>query len=241
MGGQPTVSRSNFHLDSSRAPAHPDGRRHDVPLHHRRHSRVLSPRASEAAAGMDVRIGGGPTQSSNIFARASSMSCTSLSRRSCWAGESDCSRGLTWRALGYECVQFVASEKATHVVLRRQGHNDATMIDWSSGSANSNPSWLGLSGGQTSRTTIPICIVSVKAGFCISFFRTLNRGPPPRLQRCRSFSSASSHRKSAFPVSEPVTGLRQSDRRVICQDNPHLSVHQPHALSWPPLPTIAFQ
>jgi hypothetical protein len=30
------------------------------------------------------------------------------------------------RALGYECVQFVASEKATHVVLRRQGYNDAS-------------------------------------------------------------------------------------------------------------------
>jgi dihydrofolate reductase len=33
--------------------------------------------------------------------------------------------GIDMRALGYECVQFVASEKATHVVLRRQGHNDA--------------------------------------------------------------------------------------------------------------------
>jgi dihydrofolate reductase len=29
------------------------------------------------------------------------------------------------RTLGYECVQVRASEKATHVVLRRQGHNDA--------------------------------------------------------------------------------------------------------------------
>jgi len=28
---------------------------------------------------------------------------------------------------------------------------------------------------------------------------------------------------------------------VTCQDNPHLSLHQPHALSWPPLPTIALQ
>jgi hypothetical protein len=28
---------------------------------------------------------------------------------------------LTLRALGYECVQFVASEKATHVVLRAPG------------------------------------------------------------------------------------------------------------------------
>ena len=28
---------------------------------------------------------------------------------------------------------------------------------------------------------------------------------------------------------------------VICHDKPHLSLHQPHALSTPPLPTIAFQ
>ena len=34
-----------------------------------------------------------------------------------------------------------------------------------------------------------------------------------------------------------------SDRAigVICQETPHLSLHQPHSLSWPPLPTIAFQ
>ena len=28
---------------------------------------------------------------------------------------------------------------------------------------------------------------------------------------------------------------------VICQAMPHLSLHQPHSLSRPPLPTIAFQ
>ena len=33
--------------------------------------------------------------------------------------------GVDMRALGYQCVQFVASEKATHVVLQRQGPNDA--------------------------------------------------------------------------------------------------------------------
>jgi dihydrofolate reductase len=32
--------------------------------------------------------------------------------------------GIDMRALGYECVQFVASEKATHVVLQRKGHNN---------------------------------------------------------------------------------------------------------------------
>jgi hypothetical protein len=28
--------------------------------------------------------------------------------------------GVDMRALGYECVRFVASEKAAHVVLRRE-------------------------------------------------------------------------------------------------------------------------
>lgn len=32
--------------------------------------------------------------------------------------------GVDLPALGYECVRFVASEKATHVVLRRQAHVD---------------------------------------------------------------------------------------------------------------------
>ncbi|MEO8719162.1 MAG: dihydrofolate reductase family protein, partial [Burkholderiales bacterium] len=33
--------------------------------------------------------------------------------------------GVDLRALGYNCVECVASEKATHVVLRRPGQNDA--------------------------------------------------------------------------------------------------------------------
>src|SRR5690554_8100717 len=31
----------------------------------------------------------------------------------------------------------------------------------------------------------------------------------------------------------------ESTRGVICQDRPHLSLHQPHSLSWPPLFTMA--
>jgi hypothetical protein len=34
---------------------------------------------------------------------------------------------------------------------------------------------------------------------------------------------------------------RVSATGVICQEMPHRSLHQPHSLSWPPLPTIAFQ
>ena len=53
-------------------------------------------RARDAANGMDVRIGGGPnTIQQYLRAGLIDDRCTSLSRRSCWAGESDCSRGLT--------------------------------------------------------------------------------------------------------------------------------------------------
>jgi len=50
-------------------------------FHHGRIREALD-RAREAAAGRDVRIGGGPTRSSSIFVRALLMSCTLLSRRS---------------------------------------------------------------------------------------------------------------------------------------------------------------
>ena len=33
--------------------------------------------------------------------------------------------GVDLPALGYACVEFVASKKATHVVLRREGREDA--------------------------------------------------------------------------------------------------------------------
>ena len=41
--------------------------------------------------------------------------------------------------------------------------------------------------------------------------------------------------------SPPAAIASVSTRGVICHDTPHLSLHQPHALSWPPLPTMAFQ
>src|SRR6266850_5050903 len=49
-----------------------------------------------------------------------------------------------------------------------------------------------------------------------------------------------SNARSAAAGSGPVTAFVRAIG-VICQDNPHLSLHQPHALSSPPLPTIAFQ
>jgi hypothetical protein len=39
-------------------------------------------------------------------------------RRKAWTAR--LFEGVDLRALGYECVQFAASENATHVVLRRQ-------------------------------------------------------------------------------------------------------------------------
>src|SRR6187551_1979487 len=52
--------------------------------------------------------------------------------------------------------------------------------------------------------------------------------------------SIASNARLAAAVSESVIALVRITG-VICQDNPHLSLHQPHALSSPPLATIAFQ
>ena len=49
---------------------------------------------------------------------------------------------------------------------------------------------------------------------------------------------ASNARLASAP---PAAIASVSTRGVICQETPHLSLHQPHALSWPPLPTMAFQ
>ncbi len=49
-----------------------------------------------------------------------------------------------------------------------------------------------------------------------------------------------SNARLAAALSGPVIAS-SSTRGVICQDKPHLSLHQPQSLSAPPLLTIAFQ
>ena len=44
-----------------------------------------------------------------------------------------------------------------------------------------------------------------------------------------------------FATSPPWAIASVRTRGVICHDRPHLSLHQPHSLSCPPLPTIASQ
>ena len=81
-------------------------------------------RAGEAAAGKDVRIGGGPATIRQYLREGLidelhiAISPVLLGR-----GES-LFEGVDLRAAGYECAEFVASEKATHVVLRRRGSNE---------------------------------------------------------------------------------------------------------------------
>ena len=49
---------------------------------------------------------------------------------------------------------------------------------------------------------------------------------------------ASNARLASAP---PMASASVSTRGVICHEIPHLSLHHPHSLSCPPLPTIAFQ
>jgi len=82
-------------------------------------------RARDAAKGMDVRIGGGPaTIQQYLRAGLIDELHIAISPVLLGAGER-LFEGIDMRATGYECVRFVASEKATHVVLRRERHKDA--------------------------------------------------------------------------------------------------------------------
>ena len=76
--------------------------------------------ARRAANGMDVRIGGG-VKTIQQYLRAGLIDelCIAIAPVLLGGGER-LFDGLDLPALGYGCAQFVGSEKAAHVVLRRQ-------------------------------------------------------------------------------------------------------------------------
>ncbi|MBK9132053.1 MAG: dihydrofolate reductase [Gammaproteobacteria bacterium] len=76
--------------------------------------------AREAAAGRDVRIGGGAnTLRQYLRERLIDELHIAISPVLLGSGER-LFEGVDLRALGYACVEHAASEKATHVVLRRK-------------------------------------------------------------------------------------------------------------------------
>ena len=78
-------------------------------------------RACEAAAGRDVRIGGGvATIRQYLEARAIDELHLAVSPVLLGKGE-NLFAGLDWPALGYEVAEHVAGEAAMHVVIRRRG------------------------------------------------------------------------------------------------------------------------
>ena len=80
-------------------------------------------RAREAAAGMDVRIGGGP-DTIRQYLREGLIDELHFAIAPVVLGRGEpLFEGVDLRALRYECAEFVASEKAMHAVLRRQEHD----------------------------------------------------------------------------------------------------------------------
>lgn len=78
-------------------------------------------RAREAAAGKDVRIGGGP-DTIRQYLREGLIDELHIAIAPVLLGRGEALfAGVDLRALGYVCVESVGTEKATHVVLRRQG------------------------------------------------------------------------------------------------------------------------
>ena len=82
-------------------------------------------KAREAANGKDVRIGGG-ANTIQQYLRAGLVDELHLAISPVLLGGGErLLQGVDMRALGYECVKFVGSEYATHVVLERKDHVDA--------------------------------------------------------------------------------------------------------------------
>ena len=82
-------------------------------------------RAREAAAGRDVRIGGGPNTIQQ-YLREGLIDELHIAIAPVLLGSGErLFEGVNLRALGYEGVEFAALEKATHVFLRHQGLTDA--------------------------------------------------------------------------------------------------------------------
>ncbi len=78
-------------------------------------------RACEAAAGHDVRIGGG-VQTIRQYLQARLIDELHLAVRPVLLGRGESLfRDLDLRSLGYECERTVAGERATHVFARRTG------------------------------------------------------------------------------------------------------------------------
>ena len=76
-------------------------------------------RARQAAHDKDVLIGGGPNVIQQ-YLRAGLIDELHIAISPILLGSGErLFEGVDLRALGYECVQFAATEKATHVVLRR--------------------------------------------------------------------------------------------------------------------------
>lgn len=77
--------------------------------------------ARQAANGMDVRIGGG-AHTIQQYLRAGLVDELHIAIAPVLLGSGErLFEGVDLRALGYRCVEHVASEQVTHVVLRRQG------------------------------------------------------------------------------------------------------------------------
>jgi len=82
-------------------------------------------RARAAAGGMDVRIGGG-ANTIQQYLREGLVDELHIAISPVLLGSGErLFEGVDLRAQGYECVECVASEKATHVVLRRKGREGA--------------------------------------------------------------------------------------------------------------------
>jgi hypothetical protein len=120
VGRQPALPRARLRADPPCPGAHRDGGRHHLPLRHRWHPRGTGPgprRGRRTGCAHRRRAGHGAAVPPRGLDRRTAhrhLAGAAGPGEPLWAD-------LDLRALGYRCVSSVASDKATHVVLQRQG------------------------------------------------------------------------------------------------------------------------
>jgi dihydrofolate reductase len=89
--------------------------------------RAALERATAAAGGGDVRLGGG-VSTVRQYLRAGLIDELHLAIRPVLLGTGEhLLHGIDMRALGYECARYVAGERATHVVLRKRSDSPGSL------------------------------------------------------------------------------------------------------------------
>ena len=120
VGRQPAVSHARFRADAPSAPVNHNARRHDRFTSSLTAIEAALDRATDAAKGQDVRLGGG-VATIREYLRAQLIDEMHLAIAPVLLGSGEhLLSGIDLLELGYQCSEHVATPGATHVIITKR-------------------------------------------------------------------------------------------------------------------------